>query len=76
MWTIFSPKDEWSVIDIFVDGNVKEWITTDNENDQATGITIANVNTGIHVFIRRSKSSGCTIHDHLSRPTFTGWKLF
>ncbi|XP_060603069.1 uncharacterized protein LOC132756095 [Ruditapes philippinarum] len=77
MWTIFSPIDEWSVIDLVVDGSPIGWITTDAENNQATGIAIVHVNTGIHVFIRRSKSSsGCTIHDHLARPTFTGWKLF
>lgn len=76
MWTIFSQYDQWSITDLVVDGNVKGWIATDSENDQATGIAIVHVNTGIHVFIRRGTGRGCTIHDGMSRPTFTGWKLF
>ncbi|XP_060561800.1 uncharacterized protein LOC132721499 [Ruditapes philippinarum] len=76
MWTMFSSYQEWSITDIIVDGRTKGWITTDDQNDQATGIAIVHVNTGIHVFIRRDRGSGCTIHDGMSRPTFTGWKLF
>lgn len=76
MMTLFSPFDEWSVVDIVVDGTVKGWITTNAENDQATGIVVVHVNVGTHVFIRRSKGRGCKIKDDLTRSTFTGWKLF
>ncbi|XP_053402943.1 uncharacterized protein LOC128558119 isoform X1 [Mercenaria mercenaria] len=75
-WTVFSQKYVWFRADIIIDGVSKGWILADSDNDQATGIVIARVNAGNHVFIRRDKGDGCNLHDDFARSTFSGWKLF
>ncbi|XP_053402945.1 uncharacterized protein LOC128558120 [Mercenaria mercenaria] len=75
-WTVFSQNHQWFRADIIIDGVSKGWILADSDNDQATGIVIARVNAGNHVFIRRDKGDGCNLHDDLTRSTFSGWKLF
>lgn len=82
-WTVAATQGSWYTAELVIDGAVKGWIITDSDTagtgngvHPATGIVLANVNAGDHVFIRYLTGSNCHVEsDFKTRTTFSGWLL-
>ncbi|XP_053401508.1 multimerin-1-like [Mercenaria mercenaria] len=75
-WTMASSFKEWFITEIIVDGATRSWIVSTDGNDQATGTVVVDVYAGSHVFIRRGRGYGCTVHDTYTRSRFQDGNCF
>ena len=80
-WTYAADYAQYAVTEIVVNGVAESWTISDGSGGSlllspSSGLILANVNAGDHVFIRRVQGNGCTaISNKFMRPTFSGWQL-
>ncbi|XP_052762589.1 multimerin-2-like [Mya arenaria] len=77
-WTVFAEDGYWLESELVVNGHRQGYIAADSSNTDivpATGVVIAHVNAGEHVFVRRTAGGGCYIPRDVVRNSFTGFIL-
>ncbi|XP_060562508.1 uncharacterized protein LOC132722097 [Ruditapes philippinarum] len=80
-WTFAADYAEYIVTGIVVNGATQGWTVSDASDRRlllspSSGLVLARVNAGDHVFIRRVAGRGCTAYSGQSiQPTFSGWQL-
>jgi hypothetical protein len=82
-WTVAAPHGSWSSAELIINGAVQGVIESDSDLNgsgsgvhPATGLVLANVNAGNHIYIRYIKGAGCTVRSNsYTRTSFTGWLL-
>ncbi|XP_060562505.1 uncharacterized protein LOC132722094 [Ruditapes philippinarum] len=80
-WTFIADLAEYAVTEIVVNGATQGWTISDGSIQRllynpSSGLVLARVNAGDHVFIRRVQGLGCTAYsDQYVQPTFSGWQL-
>ncbi|XP_060562506.1 uncharacterized protein LOC132722095 [Ruditapes philippinarum] len=80
-WTFTNDIAEYAITEIVVNGETQGWTIADGSGQRllynpSSGLVLARVNAGDHVFIRRVEGRGCTAYSgQYVQPTFSGWQL-
>ncbi|XP_060577780.1 uncharacterized protein LOC132734917 [Ruditapes philippinarum] len=80
-WTFIADYSEYAVNEIVINGAAKGWTISDGSGhcilrSPSSGLILASVNAGDHVFIRRVTGHGCMVYSStFGQPTFSGWQL-
>ncbi|XP_053381715.1 uncharacterized protein LOC128549224 [Mercenaria mercenaria] len=82
-WTVAAPQGSWFSADLIINGKVQGVVMTDsdlggsgNGVHPVTGVVLANVNAGNHVYVRFKQGTSCHVKsDSYVRTSFTGWLL-
>ena len=82
-WTVVAQLGTYFSAELIINGAVQGVIESDsdvagsgNGFHPATGLVLAQVNAGNHVFIRYAYENGCNVVSDLKRrSSFTGWLL-